>query len=163
MKKTLRIIPFKKLFCIQDLETSLILDKEDEFSFFSDNSILFESESSAWNFIILKEFTFKVDFIGTKTESFNFDEKLIPLFKAICAGKAIKKIVCYAGEMNKNDPTKDFEIRDFFVECYGFSIASNFGLDKYFDLAITYAGNQEKKHAQFYMNWVKSFELFPEY
>ncbi len=94
-------------------------------------------------------------------ESFNFDQKLTPLFEAMKAGKTIKSITCYAGQVNKDNSAMDFTITDFIVEEYYVAAQSNHDSSKSFDWVITNkeVDIEKKKHGTFYMNWVKSFEL----
>lgn len=158
--RKLKIISYGKLFCIQDAKNKLILDTEGEFSFFTTPALLFNTESAAWNHVIRKEFLFATEIIGTIKEPFNFEERLMPLFEALKAGKPIKSITCFAGEVNKENREKDFVINDFFAEYYCASMASNYDGDKYYDLVDAYAGAADKKEVQFYMNWVIDFELY---
>jgi len=103
---------------------------------------------------------FLTEIIGTIKKPFNFDEKLIPLFEALKAGRPIKSVTCYAGEVNKDNREKDFVIEDFFAEYYCASMASNYDFSKFYDLVDAYAGASEKKEVQFYMNWVMDFQLY---
>lgn len=81
---------------------------------------------------------------------FNFNPKMQPLFDAMVEGKTIKSIKCISGNINKEDPTKDFTIEKFVALEYTIGFSS--GPDGYHDYVET-----DKR--SFYMNWVRSFEL----
>lgn len=158
--RNLRVVPLKGQFIIKAKKSGFFLDQDEEFSPFNSDALAFVSESSAWNHIIRKGFLFETEVFGTIKEPFNFEERLIPLFEALKAGKPVKSITCFAGEVNKDNREKDFVINDFFAEYYFAGMASNYDGSKQFDLVDAYAGASEKKEVQFYMNWVIDFELY---
>lgn len=101
---------------------------------------------------------------------YNIPDGLRPLFDDMNAGRTIKKIVCYAGQINKNDPSKDFTIENFKALEYWVGIGVDGKTGEYRDYVDTNVsdsvsnlasipGTINMQHKSFYMNWVKSFEL----
>ncbi|MFA6513666.1 MAG: hypothetical protein WCT50_00035 [Patescibacteria group bacterium] len=102
-----------------------------------------------------------MEIIRTNQEPFSFDPALRPLFDAMNAGKTIKSVTCFAGQVNKDDRTKDFTIKDFVAEDYYVAMQSSFDLSKTFDWVTTdQEGKTQEHRGTFYMSWVISFELY---
>lgn len=102
---------------------------------------------------------------------YNIHDGCKPLFDAMADGKIIKKIVCYAGEINKDNPEKDFTIQNFIALEYWAGMSMNGATGKYHDYVDTNVFDSVENLASipetisvqtkgFYMNWVKSFELY---
>ena len=93
----------------------------------------------------------------------NFDERLQPLFDAMARGEKIKSITCIAGQINKDDPSKDFKIKDFRATDYWVGMMSNRDGSEHHDYVDVEGGtveNSDKPREAFYMSWVKEFELY---
>lgn len=92
---------------------------------------------------------------------FNYPANLKPLFDAMKAGKTIKRVVCYGGEAYKDQPWKDFTIRNFKATEYTVGMSSK--ENKHFDFVDTDATETRKGKQSptvgFYMNWVKVFDI----
>jgi hypothetical protein len=83
--------------------------------------------------------------------SYNFDERLKPLFEAMESGEAIKLITCterFPGESRLGDhfTIENFKASEYYVN--HFTLGIN---------CLDYVKTNKEK--SFYMNWVDSFEL----
>lgn len=101
---------------------------------------------------------------NSHNEPFNYRPELKPLFDAMKDGKTIKSIVCMGGELNKDNPEKDFTIENFKALTYWVCMSSNHNGSEKFDLVDTDApdtrfNDDGVRKRSFYMSWVKSFQL----
>ncbi len=102
-----------------------------------------------------------MEIINSRQKPYSFNPALKPLFEAMRAGKKIKSVTCFAGQVNKNNREKDFTIKDFFAEAYYVAMQSNHDLSKTFDWVTTDQERKTQEHrGTFYMSWVISFELY---
>jgi len=85
----------------------------------------------------------------------NIPQKLKPLFEAMEAGKRIKSVTCIDGIINKDNPSKDFLIENFIALTYYVRV-----LDSDEILSQDYVVIDSTKRKDFWMSWVKSFELY---
>lgn len=79
-------------------------------------------------------------------EKVSFEERLQPLFEAMRNGQTIASITCYAGDINKDDRSKDF-------------VMENFVADDYWQRHGYVTSNVEGGRSSFYMDWVLAFVL----
>ncbi len=93
-----------------------------------------------------------MNIFNPNNQSFNYSENLKPLFEAMKQGKRIKSVTCMRGTMNADNPSRDFKIKDFIAVDYSVAAGRLDGVDC--DLVETQARKKD-----FYMNWVRSFEL----
>ncbi len=94
-------------------------------------------------------------------DQLNFDPWLQELFDAMKAGKTIKSVTCMAGEMNKEDRTQDFKLKNFHATDYWvrFTHAGQFSNDLV-ETDVPRPGQEEARpKASFYMSWVREFEI----
>lgn len=87
---------------------------------------------------------------------YNFDPHLQLLFNAMSAGKTINSITCMAGSVNKDDRSKDFEIKNFVMSNYYVGMQSNYEGTEYYDYVTGLASSSKDS---FYMNWIIKFEI----
>ncbi len=96
-----------------------------------------------------------MDFNGN-INKVSFPQNLKPLFEAMQNGKTIKSVTCMAGQVNKNDRSKDFMIENFVATDYWQGMQSNYDGTESFDYVDC---ETESPRKSFYMNWVLSFSL----
>ncbi len=97
---------------------------------------------------------------GTKL---NVPAHLQPLFDAMKKGLRIKSVTCFAGDKNRDNAKEDFTIKDFKVTEYNASFQHNPQQTEYWDYVETDVPDRRDKEekAEFYMHWVRAFELYP--
>lgn len=88
-----------------------------------------------------------MEVINTYNSPYNFEERLRPLFDAMCAGETIKSVTI--------DGEENFTIRNFKGECCW--IATQNGNGKNYDYIDT--NLKEERQSGFFMHHVISFEL----
>jgi lipopolysaccharide biosynthesis glycosyltransferase len=86
------------------------------------------------------------------SEKNNFEDRLIPLHRALLEKKTIKSITCFAGQKNKDNRNEDFTLKNVVCKAYIEAMQSNYNATEHYDYVMT-----DKR--DFYMNWVISFEL----
>lgn len=84
------------------------------------------------------------------------------LFNAMKAGKIIKSVKCCSGEDNKNRRDMDFTIKDFVATKYVVGVGTNFLKEKCDCVETDKVSEGRTRRSSFFMNWVISFELYPE-
>jgi hypothetical protein len=102
-----------------------------------------------------------MEIINTSNNPLNFEERLRPLFDAMCAGQTIKSVTCFTGEINKNNREKDFTLRDFKGVYYWVAWVQSYDGSCKSDFVNTSLGPlSPDNQSSFYMDWVISFELY---
>ncbi len=94
---------------------------------------------------------------NSKNGKYNFRDDLKPLFEAMEKDKMIKSVTCMNGSMNKSDPSQDFKIENFVALSYyvGAGYSPETG-----DSDCVETDSSVAKHKNFYMSWVRAFELY---
>ncbi len=88
-------------------------------------------------------------------EPFNYPPHTAELFKAMAEGKTIKSVTCMGGSKHKYTQDYDFTLRDFVATDYFVAVSKKD--NECFDLVQV--NPIQDRHAGFYMDWVRSFEL----
>ena len=89
----------------------------------------------------------------TPEDAFAYRPELQPLFAAMKSGAVVRSVVCMRGDINANNPEKDFAVQNLIATGYRLAASAEDGDS----VAAEVAGMPGTQH--FYMSWVRTFEV----